>query len=768
MDESKYVIKKQQKDDMNENNPQLNLIEENGLQINQQQQESTYKQAYDNHMSKADAFQKDVNRQRGNDSPEMQQVKEHLQMVTDALNTEMEEDPKQFKMQLAELRDNYTGLVNACDAYLKAKWMAKLALFGEGKRRRNMVIELREWASKEAASFRNIGQNQELHNLRVKGMLVGNALGNVVRDYQAMDRETNVKNNWQEEEDVYSVELNTGLGVMDQYEVLKESGQKPDYMTNPICASRLAKFIGMDGVCRRADLMLSKKPDGEYAYGIHKEGFLENQKTFAQIEEKEKKNGNPFRVVYSQEAMRQLTNIKLFHLLIGGSELDEKNEIVLMFDKVEYNDGNVDYNVSGAFLNSVEDSFSDDVDGKELERRLKAGNVGCLDTETADTIMAMESEDLSFICGDLLSKSQMKAFSSRLNRLKKIIQRSKGGEPKQGEFRFNIFSDWQSRERRTELNNMLINGAGKYLPQMFGENTAFDWQVQENETEAQAIYRETFANLKELTKDMTKPSEIMEVLLKYAFNGDLFNKKGLEEFNILAGACKRLLEEKMDEDFAMEYLEELRDLNEQVYEKMETVKQQVKEVPAEFINQELLDAELKRCETIAENRTKDALHQNTRRKNPLQLTHDEVYQQILSQLKTETEKEFKKNAKKQYIAYLVFSENKELAKKKMMLEKIPNMAFSGDSLLRNPKEYGLADLMDKMNEKYYAKMGQAEQRECQKKSEGATALFSNLDLSRPKYLKQQYLHQLSQDCEEELSADAREMLSDEQLGLLEN
>ncbi|MBR4513693.1 MAG: hypothetical protein IKO61_02230 [Lachnospiraceae bacterium] len=678
MDGSEFVIKKQPYEDNYEENFNIDQYLEKDEEL-EKGKDSEYRQAYNNHMTIAERVQQDVNRQSGGDSEEMRDVKEKLSLVTETLKNEMSKDFNDFNNQLKDTHILYQNLIRSCDCYLKTKWKAKYALYGEGKRRRKMVTELREWARKEAVCFREVASNRELHSQRVNGMLVGNALGNVVRDYLATKLYATVTERWKQDEVSYETKIsNEERGLSDVVIVSKQSGEKPDFVKNMAGASRLARFIGMEGICRRTDLLIGNNPDNKRSYGIRMEGIMDNQKTYREIKKAEK--GKNLRFIYSQDAIRQLTDVKLFYLLLGGEQLDETREIRLIFDRQEYADGTVNYYVSGAFLDNIMDVFSSDMDGKGLERRLKEGKVNCLDYETVSSIMSMDPDDLSFICTDLLSKSQLKAFSSRLKKLQEIIKRNEKPH-KEGEFRFTVLkgweADWEEEDNaklHEQMNALTGNGRESFLPTLLGGNVGFDWKGCEGETQNEKAYREAYAAIMKTTRDARNNKnkngdiekdykKIIRLVGQTLLADSNSAEPAREQNNIALSALKRFVAENVDEGFLWAFFEEERRVNMEIHRLMEE-KKQAGEVP------------------------------------------------------------------KEQLAHLVFDENRELAEEKRLIESVSELVTSGQSALRNKNIYKFGISFWGEQIKWTDKMGTERKKEYNKISDEVTGLYREFEKSK--------------------------------------
>ena len=134
------------------------------IQVNQQQNENQQLETniFAKHFDASNQYMNDRKRS-GEDSGEMQAVKSRLSEVTQVLNQQMNEDETQFRLQITSLKDHFNELIASCDAYLAAKKWAKYALFGEAKRRRKMVISIKEMAQTEANCLSGLSKDKDLH-----------------------------------------------------------------------------------------------------------------------------------------------------------------------------------------------------------------------------------------------------------------------------------------------------------------------------------------------------------------------------------------------------------------------------------------------------------------------------------------------------------------------------------------------------------------------------------------------------------------------------
>lgn len=124
------------------------------------------------------------------DSEAMKEIKGKLHTDNEMLLKMMSPDPEEYKEQILELRLGYADLIGKCNDYIDEH---PALIWTEAWNRKKLVKRLKRTLKEEMAHFRDLSEDSELFKDRVDGKLMGYALGNTVRDYQAINRSVQQK-----------------------------------------------------------------------------------------------------------------------------------------------------------------------------------------------------------------------------------------------------------------------------------------------------------------------------------------------------------------------------------------------------------------------------------------------------------------------------------------------------------------------------------------------------------------------------------------------
>ena len=549
----------QNQNEHQEINNQQQVIQVNQQQnIEQQQNENRQLETniFAKHFDTSNQYMNDRKRSGEEDSREMQVVKSCLSEVTQVLNQQMNEDETQFRLQITSLKDHFNELIASCDAYLAAKKWAKYALFGEAKRRRKMVISIKEMAQTEANCLSGLSKDKDLHKMRVQGLLVGNALSSALRDYQAIKNDVRMSS-LNLEGGLYTGSfVNSDTDIRDDIIVNKTAGQLNDKMKSAVCADRLAKFIGMDGICSRSKLVIAKDEQNKFHYGIRSEGQPEYHKTLAEI--KEEKGRTPYKLSYSGEALKQISNARLFHMILGGTSLKAESDLVMIYSETQMGE-EITYHITGAYLNTGAANFSDKADTKAMDNLLQKGDFLMTDT-MAETILNLEPGDMDYVAGEMLSKESKAAFAKRVNHLKEWIRNKKAEEEQSGPSRILSEEVWKDKESLEEVRDR-INATKNGFHLSILKNNAY---IEETDGDKQGDYEKEYQKLyKKLKTNLENANDVKtRIYILGALNEirPVYEKKlpaNSVGKNMVDDIQTRLMSEFVNDELIKEYYNEL-------------------------------------------------------------------------------------------------------------------------------------------------------------------------------------------------------------------
>ncbi len=547
-----------QKEQENHAPVQENLQEQQNVQQNAQQnvQQNLQQTMFDKRMQESDAIINAKKKGNKNDSGEMTLVKQKLSALTAALQTEMAPERNAFITQISEINDHYNQLIEACDRYLEAKWTAKMYLFGQARARRKMVQALRDMAEKELNCLSGLAKDKDLFSMRVDGLLIGNAVSSALRDYRAAKSETEMF--MAEMQDGYYVSnvKPVSTDVTDEIIVHAATRKLNDAMKNTVCATNLASFMGLDGIMRRASLVLAKRNKNEAYYGVRNEGVTENSKSLSEI--KQAQEGRPYKVSYTNDALKQITNAKLFHLLLGGKTLKADKDLIMTYDKTVIG-GETTYYVTSVYLDINTDAFTTDKSTSALEKELNRFDF-IMDEGMAQRILNVDSKDLEYVGGEMLSAKQRDAFKARLTYLKNWITETKEKEAVTGPSSIMDEDMWKDEDSMQELRDRIRGEKNGFFKGVLTE----DSYLQSLESYDQSDLRDEYNDLYEkVKKNLDKAKTLRERVLiigaltdaKKSLYESVDNKKIAEL--IVEKVQDRLLAEYANEDLFRAYAEEL-------------------------------------------------------------------------------------------------------------------------------------------------------------------------------------------------------------------
>ena len=392
------------------------------------------------------------------DSSQMKRVKGWLEKIDQVLGSKINPDPVGYKKQIQRLRELYDMLIHECDFYLNYKMAG---LWGVAKNRKDFVRSIKAMAQAERSHFQDLETDREYFENRIEGALVGWNLSNQVRDYQAATEKEYRKFTLEGavEDGVLSRQGDDFVGIHKDLpstmEFIAKPGVKDQRITDEVGSSRVARFIGAGDLVQYTKMTLIKDREGKYHYGREKDKVDPDvQKTFEELQDGE------HRILYTMDAIRQLSRIKLFSLLLGRKGLDEKKDILFTYSQEENGHGQPVYRITGAVLKGEvtkgEHAFSSHVDMEDLKGQiLNLHRELGIDEDMSVSIQMMTENDIRYIASDLLTKEQIKAFNTRLSYMKSIL----GKIPAIGESKGknDEATGWNTERCRNNLSKRLRN-----------------------------------------------------------------------------------------------------------------------------------------------------------------------------------------------------------------------------------------------------------------------------------------------------------------------
>lgn len=315
--------------------------------------QSSYKNAFAEHMAKTDEFMNDKFG-RG-DSTLMAEVKVALNEVNKQLCISVDTQNKEHLEEAMQyLAACYNDLISACQNYIREK--DRFYRKTRGKERLGLVRSILYMAVKERGEFTDSSVINFFAGVRCEGIVLGNLLGYRTTVEESKTREEVLENNGE-------------IGESAIYDLEDEPALLEERSKTRVAASRLFSALGCSNLCTNTRIAGVRDKDGKIYLGTRSEKFkggaFESGYSFSSYRDLKGKTMH-----FSAEAMSDLSSIKLMNFLLGGSEADLKDSIVLRY-RCENLDGQDTYIVTGAHLLQTAKLL----DEETLIRNIEAGKL---------------------------------------------------------------------------------------------------------------------------------------------------------------------------------------------------------------------------------------------------------------------------------------------------------------------------------------------------------------------------------------------------------
>ena len=524
--------------------------------INEHQQEQQTRTIFDKRMSDSQRILNDSKGRNNPDSDEMTAVKRELTNVTGVLAAHMSANHEEFRNQITELKDHYNNLIRACDHYLETKWTSRFYFFGQAHRRRRMVESLRDMAVKEASCLSGLSKDKEAFKTRMEGGMVGTAISGALRDYQAVRENLNIGDLQRRGDAFVGFKINRESELQDEYTVGKKPAKLADGVKSNVCATRLAGFMGMDGMIKRSELVIARDAQNRSYYGMKTEGQSANMMTLAEI--KAAQGRQSYNITYSGDALKQISNLRVFHMLLGGKNLNLEDDVIMIFQKEKLGGDAATYQIVGAYLDCTGTLFSDDGGTGTIEALLKKKDF-LMSTEMADAVLNLEARDLEYVAGDTLSAKQREAFEKRLSYLKNWTLAQKEKEAAEGADKLMEDSMWRDPENLEIVRDRLNSTRDGFFKGILKQNSVIEETDAEDLPgfmgEFQSIYRELKKSIESTRDQRQRVLMIGGLSERIPYFEKKFQDHAVAQ-DMVTDIQARLIGEFMSEDFLKAYNEE--------------------------------------------------------------------------------------------------------------------------------------------------------------------------------------------------------------------
>ncbi len=485
------------------NGIQQNAFDNDWAELNKNQ--SSYHTAIDKHIDMQNRLLAERKKGGKADDAIMAHIKEVMVMLTVHLEDEISADFEGFGMQLRGMRDRYDELIASCNAYLETH----SSILPQARRRRRMVKEVMNFAIEERAHFDSMSSNEELFKNRKDGMILGNVIGTLItmnetkivgNDELDMSSMTKYNKRLFKETDKYDYLVNT------------EADELTHEQETAYAANKLALYLGIGDLTRKTDIIAAKDKKGRAHYGLRYAGRLnKSDDSLDNIKKRCAGQGEQLKVIYTADALKQITSLQLFNVLLGKSDYEPDKELLLINEQ-QVKDGVRTMRVTGVYMNTVESAkiFDHLLDDEKLRKengtlpafdRLRLDS---LDKEFVNSILAIRPEDIGVLVGNLLSEKERNAFGLRLMHLKRIIvqrinEQEQGlGFLERGEINPIVEKDgWNTAERLESLQDHIEStGKKQFSRSMFSVPSRVEGFAKDDMTENEKNYENLYKKIK--------------------------------------------------------------------------------------------------------------------------------------------------------------------------------------------------------------------------------------------------------------------------------
>ena len=431
-------------------------------QLEQQQQESAYKTEYRSHEVFNAALQ--GNTYKGTDSDQMKRIKRSMTKIGEQLGAEIATEARDFSEQLRTLATEYDELIEACNDYLYNHH----AFFGPAWSRKKLVKNVLALAKAERRTCSDPTELFVMHKGRVDGMVLGNILGERLTQGKAVNLTgaRAVRHR-------YTINRETGNGRTDRFLL----NDKPDTISREdksmVAASRLAGFFDMGEQVRGANLAMVKNDHGKKFFGVCLRGKTRQDAPPAKSLALLKKELTPNKKLrFTPEAIRQLNGLSLLNTLMGGTETDFAEHILLEHEW-KHIDGKQIFYIHSCYLAENTKLFSEKVNARTLRNGkgnlppMQSIDLSLIDKETTDKIAAMQPEDAKYLFGDIFDAAQLAAFNERLTFMQDLIRAKRMND----EQAFWTKEMWNDKDNLQRIREMVTGGHRGVLSSVFDANT---------------------------------------------------------------------------------------------------------------------------------------------------------------------------------------------------------------------------------------------------------------------------------------------------------
>lgn len=385
------------------------------------------------------------------------------------------------------------------------------------------------------------------------------------------------------------------------YQVSKVPGKMRSEISGIKAAKKLAERLGMPDVLSEVQEIVVKDAEGGEHAGVRYRMNLRSTYSKPQFEGEVGKEITGPGVMFTPEALKQLSSIRLMQYLLGDAGRDVDSSILYQKADLDSVEGTTTM-ITGIKSDIFGGGFSY-VSGRELENGegnlspLNRIELPVLDREMVDTILGMKEGEIRELAGGLLNHEKCLYFDSRLRKIQQKLRELKEEDAKKENKDKVIFTkeDWSDTEKLRNLEVKLEEENAQMYPsilleaKVMGANhgTSLDQGGEDVEAFYNRVYSISKDYVESASDDKEKAARLLELFTAFAMTDIFGPMETMKSINvnmlvdrILGETATKDIMKKMQEGWLVE--------RDKLLQKYKEVSERLKdtEIPGELRNEE--------------------------------------------------------------------------------------------------------------------------------------------------------------------------------------
>ena len=366
-----------------------------------------------------------------------------------------------------------------------------------------------------------------------------------------------------------------------EYSFIPSVRTMPYLADRSTAGSRFMEYMGMGQNTNKSDIAYTTDAKGRRHWGFNRQKNHSRDHTwYTWLCDDYGTPGIDFNLVYSPEAIRQMSNLSLLLALMGRTNFDPTDQYTMMFSEqliqkqTDKGKRTVDtnYYVSGVYFNTPDECFTlmtaDELKkGKGSLPSFENIDIPFLDEEFVDKVLALKAEDLYKITGGLLEYERVECFGERLAHIQAELKKRKAQDRKLPEKDRTILKqeDWERTDVRAKLETGLKNENKQLFPDLLMGDTRIEGALHEGlygvgdpdeefKRQSEQEYFRIYDSIKAEYREADTYDKKVELLINCNWRMNAGKHIDDENIMIINEAMHRVLEEEADREFLTAFL----------------------------------------------------------------------------------------------------------------------------------------------------------------------------------------------------------------------